>query len=153
LGFYFGCPSGTEHLEPVITPREYAGILDSAMRAVVASAAARSDAHAADVDDPERWPHATIQALSKLVQEQPANAIAHRRLGVAYLCGGDDKAGLEHMKIALRIFHHEAGRLSLHQRLCARLEAALTILALVPVCARSDRRKAVRRLVGRLLAQ
>jgi hypothetical protein len=155
LGFYYGAhrPSFTDHLDPVITPREYAGILASALRAVAETGTARSDACPIEARDPTRRPREGIPSLSRLVEEQPGNASARRLLGVAYLDGGDDEVGLAHLEIALTILRHEAGRcVSLHQTLCARLEAALTGLALVPIRARCGTREAVRRLVGRLLA-
>ena len=154
MGFYHGSkrrrPS-SQDTGPVITPREYTALLAGALRAVVGRQ--ESDTCRPGVAEAGAAP-GLLEGLSRRVRRQPDDPTGHRMLAIAHLYAGSRKPAVRHLEIAVNILLAQAATTRcLHRALCARLELALLVPVLVPLCLQLGKRETVRRLVrGVLLA-
>jgi hypothetical protein len=154
MGFYYGRARGgpwSEDVRPLITPREYATLLARAMRMVTSRTPPESDTYCS----PAALLSATsglVEGLSRQVRRHPGDPATHRRLGIAHLYAGDCKPAVRHLQIAVNILlaQSTAGG-SLRQTLCARLELALLLPVLLPLCLRLGKHETARRLVSDVL--
>lgn len=151
MGFYYGAgrlKRASVDFGPVVTPREYIAAFRAATGAVLGGDAlpCRDSNAVTSLSSP-----VFVQALLCRVRRCPADATAHRFLGVALLDAGSARAGVRHLGIALRLLLADVeARTSLYGSLSARLEIGLLCVPLVSVASRAGRPALLRRLLGLL---
>ncbi len=153
MGFYHGSsrpPLSSRDVGLVVTPREYILLLAGATRMAASCTPQGSDICRSRARGTIAI-SALIEGLSRRLQDQPEDASAHRRLGIAELHAGNGKAAVRHLASALRILLAQTSTECLQQSLLARVELALLTPTLIRLCRRFERHATVRRLVKALL--
>ncbi len=150
MGFY--CQSrASAHDGPVITPREYIGLLGGAASMVAAGALQGTDTYRPGVADAAAT-SILLDRLSLQARRYPGDPTTHRRLGIAHLAAGSCKPAVRHLQIAVNILYAKATTGGcLQQSLCARLELALLLPVLPPLCRQLGKRDTASRLVSHVL--
>jgi len=153
MGFYFASRSGSRvgtDAGPVITPQEYIALFVGAVHMVIPEAT-ESEASHADVTDARPTP-SLGDTLSRQLQRQPSDPHAHRRLGIAHLQAGNDREAARHLQIAVNLLLAQAtSRECAYRTFCARLELALLLPVVIPLCLQRGKRDSAEALVGRVL--
>jgi hypothetical protein len=135
----------------VITPREFTALFAGALRMVMDSASEESDTYRATPSKPRRS-SVLLETLSRRARRHPDDPIAHRALGIAHLAAGNSRPAVRHLGIAMKLLRRDTtSGACLQNTLCARLEFALLLPVLVPLCMRLGRRETARRLVSEAL--
>jgi len=144
MGFYYGSRPASQDDGAVITPREYTALLADAVCSVTSDV--YRDAAAATTTS------TLLERLSKRAQRYPRDPTTHRRLGIAHLYAGNCKPAVRHLEIAVNIlFAQTTTSGCLQQTLCARLQLALLLPVLLPLCLQLGKRETARRLVNDVL--
>ncbi len=143
MGFYYGSRPASQD-DAVITPREYTALLADAVSSVT------SDIYR---DAAEATTTSTLlERLSQRARRYPRDPTTHRRLGIAHLYAGNCKPAVRHLEIAVNILLAQTTtRGCLQQTLCARLQLALLLPVLLPLCLQLGKRETARRLVNDVL--
>ena len=93
-----------------------------------------------------------LETLSRQARRHPDDPVVHRALGVAHLAAGNCRPAVRHLEIALNLLRMEPTTgACLRDTLRARLELALLLPVLVPLCIRLGRRETARRIVSETL--
>jgi len=151
MGFYCGSRPSAQEDGPVITPREYAALLASAISMVAPGALQQSDSYRRGAADAAAI-SGLLERLTRQARRHPGDPTTHRRLGIAYLFAGNYKPAVRHLEIAVNIlFARATTSACLSHSLCARLELALLLPVLLPLCLQLGKREMARRLVNDVL--
>ncbi len=111
------------------------------------SASEESDTYRATPSKPGRS-SVLLEALSRRARRHPGDPVVHRALGIAHLAAGNARPAVRHLGIAMNLLRRDTtSGACLQDTLCARLELALLLPVLVPLCMRLGRRQTARRLV------
>jgi lipoprotein NlpI len=143
MGFYLG--SGperglTEDVSPTITAREYVSALSCALTAMAEEPRGRCYHCRQGI----RYLAGGLRGLAALVfaehvERCPADEDAHRLLGLAHLSGGDLRAAVKHLEIALGLVRRKSARaIGLSEHLRLQCDAALLRLVLVRLHVKLD---------------
>jgi len=144
MGFYYRSRPASQDDGQVITPREYTALVADAV-SWVTSDPYRGAAEATTTSS-------LLERLSRRARRHPLDPTTHRRLGIAHLYAGNCKPAVRHLEIAVNILLAQATtRGCLRQTLCARLELALLLPVLLPLCLQLGKRETALRLVSDVL--
>ncbi len=153
MGFYYGSarlhPS-SEDSSMVITPREYTLLFGGATRAAISCGPQESDTARSRTARAAASP-GLIEALSRCVRQRPEDPTPHRMLAIAHLAAGQCRPALRHLEIAVNMLLAQRTKGCLRESLYARVELAVLLPVLIPLCVRLGKRATVRRLVSELL--
>jgi hypothetical protein len=94
-----------------------------------------------------------IKGLRRRLHDRPKEATTHRMLAIAQLHAGNCKAAVRHLAIAVNILVEPTSSECLRRTIHARVELALLLPILIPLCVRLGRRALGRRLVSALLSR
>jgi len=135
---------------PVITSHEYTSLVAGAVRMVLPENLESETYRAGVVEG--RPTLDSLEALSRRVERHPSDPRAHRMLGIAHLHAGNCREAVRHLQIAANILLEHATRPGcLSRTLCARMELALLLPVVIPLCLQLGRRDTARTLVSRVL--
>jgi hypothetical protein len=154
MGFYYGSrrlePS-SQGIGPVMTAREYTTLLASALRMVIDRSPRESDTYRPWVAEPASA-SSLLEGLSRRVRHNPADPTGHRMLGIVHLASGNGKPAIRHLEIATNILLARiATKSCLYHTFTARLELALLLPVLLPLCRRLGKRGTAHRLLREVL--
>jgi hypothetical protein len=153
MGFYYGStrrPLASDDIGPIITPREYIGLLSGATRMVISATPQGSDTCRSRVAAAVAI-STLIKGLRRRLQHRPEDSTTHRMLAIAELHAGNYETALRHLAIAVNMLLAPTTSECLRQSLSARVELALLLPLLMRLCLRLGRRATARRLVSALL--
>jgi hypothetical protein len=155
VGFYYGSTHrflSADEVAPAITPREYVDVLSDATLMVISSTPQDSDTCRSGAASSVAM-STLVMGLHRRLRDRPVDATTYRMLAIAELHAGNCKAAVRHLAIAVKILlappSHECLRRTMH----ARVELALLLPVLIPLCVRLSRRAMARRLVSALLSR
>jgi len=153
VGFYFASrrrPTLVTDGGPVITPQEYIALLAGAVEMVL-PAARDSDTSRVGITDARLTPDLR-ETLSQQLQRQPSDPRAHRRLGIAHLQAGNCREAARHLQVAVNLLLAQTTSTEcVYRTFCARLELALLLPVVIPLCLQRGRRDTAETLVSRIL--
>ena len=153
MGFYYGSTPprlSSEEIGPVITPREYTMLLAGAVRMVFPSTPPESDTYRPGTPRAAMtW--GRIEGLSRRLRDHPDDATTHRMLAIAHLHAGHCIPAVRHLEIAVKMLLAQASTGCLQHSLSARVELALLLPVLVPLCLRLGTPATARQLVSKVL--
>ncbi len=153
MGFYYGSarlhPSSEDSCM-VITPREYTQLFRGATRAVISCGPHESDIDHSGTARAVASP-GLIETLSRRVRQWPEDPTTHRMLAIAYLAAGHCRPALRHLEIAVNMLLAQRTKGGLRESLYARVELAVLLPVLIPLCVRLGKQATARRLVSELL--
>jgi hypothetical protein len=151
MGFYSASDLWAQDDGPIITSREYLALFANALFMVTAGAAHQPDAYRcgpADVATISR----RLAQLAAQARRHPDDPTAKRRLGIAHLSAGNRALAVHYLQVAVNMLRARLTTGGFVQgSLCARLELALVLPALLPLWLRLGQHDAARRLVSDVL--
>ena len=135
---------------PSITPHEYLSLVAGAGRTVLFEPM-ESDTSRLDVVQEKAPSSDPLETLVRRVQRDPSDPRAHRRLGIAHLEAGNCREAVRHLQIAVNLLLAQATGTDSLRTVCARLELALLLPVVIPLCLKLGRRDTAQMLISRVL--